>query len=141
MWKWTVLIFMAHSATAAEPKPACFEIVNSTEFPRTLLLDKCSGLAWGLVQSQPDARGMFNYSWNPIPIEKAPISLLSESALQAADDAAVAGKLAEQNRRFAAEREANSQERIRLRGVLGREPTPLEVSHCVAKEPECPSPP
>lgn len=155
MNKWVALfLLLAFPATAAEPA-GCYEIVDAPAYESSLMVNRCTGDSWILVRTAADEDGVFTYTWRALDRTQFAPALSTDASRQAAetrkrvaaDNAAMAAAEADRPAALlrakakADERERWRAEQGRLRTALRREPTDAEVSYCVAKSEQCPSPP
>lgn len=140
IWIAVSVLFAWPAAAADAIDSPCYDIVTKADFPSSLLIDKCTGATWGLVPSAPDDAGRIEYYWRQIPRTDALLVVSTQDSRQQAESAAAASALRQRDEALVQERNRFSREQARLRAVLGREPTPLEVDYCVAGSASCPSP-
>src|SRR5688572_1034228 len=122
MKKWAVLLALVPSPVmAAEERVGCYDIIFGADLP--LLLDRCAGSVWALIKDEPDERGVYGYSWQPIPVGKSPLAVSDAATRQEAQKAALAK--AERERKQIENSQAyqlRTIERTRLMLALGRTP-------------------
>ena len=151
MKKWAVLacfwVFPVHSAEPVKSVPAsCFTLQSGEHIPFPILLDACTGVSWGLIQSSPDSDGTFQFRW--FRIDTSPSGMVITNAESRAQAQAARTNAANARAQASTERARQEQveatraasaafERDRLSKLLKREPTEAEIFDCVISSPNC----